>query len=277
MHDLDSKRERLLQLVGTYQRCAVAFSAGVDSTVVAKAAQIALGDRAVAVTGDSPSLADGELAEARRLAELIGIRHIVISTDELSNPLYQRNAPDRCFHCKTELYQLMAQWANREGVGVLVNGANADDMTDYRPGAEAARQHGVRSPLAECDINKQEVRALASGWQLPIWDKPAAPCLSSRLAYGQEVTPERLAMIDQAEQYVRGQGLANVRVRYHEGDMARIEIPAEAIPQICREEVRQGLASHFRDLGFKFITLDLEGFRSGSLNTLLPVEALERY
>ena len=277
MTDLDAKRERLLELMGSLESCVVAFSAGVDSTVVAKAAQLALGDRAVAVTGTSASLAEGELAEARRLAGRIGIRHEVISTDELDNPLYRQNAADRCFHCKTELYTHLAQYAGRWGLRVLVNGANADDAGDYRPGMEAARQYAVRSPLAECDLGKQQVRELAALWDLPVWNKPAAPCLSSRVAYGQEVTPERLAMIDRAEQYLRSHGLQAVRVRYHQGDLARIEVPLETVPQVCRADVRGGLVEHFQKLGFKFVTLDLEGFRSGSLNTLLPIEALTKY
>ena len=276
MTDLDTKRERLLELMRSLESCVVAFSAGVDSTVVAKAAQLALGDRAVAVTGTSASMAEGELAEARHLAQLIGIRHELISTDELANPLYRQNTPDRCFHCKTELYTHLIEYAQRWGLRVVVNGANTDDADDYRPGTEAARQHAVRSPLVECDLDKQQVRDLAAAWDLPVWNKPATPCLSSRVAYGQEVTPERLAMIDQAERYLRSQGLGTVRVRYHEGDLARIEVPLESVIHICRAQVRGHLVEYLQGLGFRFITLDLEGFRSGSLNTLLPLEVLTK-
>ncbi len=277
MPGLAAKRQELVELLRSFESCAVAFSAGVDSTVVAKAAQLALGPGAVAVTGTSESLAQGELDEARRLAKLIGIRHEVIATDEFDNPLYRRNAPDRCFHCKTELYTRMSQWASQHGVRVLANGANTDDLGDYRPGMDAARQHAVRSPLAECGIGKQVVRELAADWQLPVWDKPAMPCLSSRVAYGQEVTGERLAMIDRAEQFLRARGLGDVRVRFHEGDMARIEVPAHAIADLCRDEVRGALVEHLRSLGFKFVTLDLEGFRSGSLNSLLPIQSLTKH
>ena len=277
MTDLDAKREQLLDVMRSLESCAVAMSAGVDSTVVAKAAQLALGDRAVALTGASASLADGELDEARALTKLIGIRHEVITTDELDDAQYRQNTSDRCFHCKTELYTQMAARADRLGLRVLVNGANADDAGDYRPGMEAARQHQVRSPLLECSIGKQQVRELAEAWNLPVWNKPAAPCLSSRVAYGQEVTPERLAMIDQAEQYLRSHGMPSVRVRYHDGDMARIEVPVDLIQSICRDDFRSGLVEFLRKLGFKFVALDLEGFRSGSLNTLLPVEALTKY
>ncbi|MBC8868704.1 MAG: ATP-dependent sacrificial sulfur transferase LarE [Planctomycetes bacterium] len=272
LNDLDEKRERLLDLIRSFQSCAVAFSAGVDSTVVAKAAQLALGDRAVAVTGVSPSLAERELDEARRLAELIGIRHELISTEEFSNVDYVRNAPDRCYHCKSELFTQMQSIAPRLNVEVILSGANVDDADDYRPGAKAATEHQVRSPLAECGINKDEIRQLAAQWDLPIWDKPAMPCLSSRVAYGEEVTPERLEMVDRGEQFLRDQGFPTVRVRYHRGDVARVEVPAVDIAKLCEDDSRQSLAEHLKGLGFRFVTLDLEGFRSGSLNTLVPIE-----
>lgn len=273
MDDGAQKRERLVGLLRSLESCAVAFSAGVDSTVVAKAAQVALGERAVAVTGVSASLAEGELDEARRLAALIGIRHEVIETGEVEQEQYVRNAPDRCYHCKTELYTQLDGLGERFGVKWVVNGANADDGGDYRPGMRAAAEHHVRSPLAECGFTKQDVRALAADWELPVWDKPASPCLSSRIAYGEEVTPQRLAMIDRAEQYLRSLGLREVRVRYHRGDVARIEAPLEALATLCRDDVRKPLAAHFKTLGFRFVTLDLEGFRSGSLNALVPLEA----
>jgi uncharacterized protein len=272
--ELAAKRDALLATIAGYGSCAVAFSAGVDSTVVAKAAQLALGDRALAVTGTSASLAAGELDEARRLASLIGIRHQVIDTDEFAQPRYLANAPDRCYHCKTELYTQMESIADKLGVAVIANGANTDDQGDYRPGMQAAGEHHVRSPLLECGLNKLEVRQLAAHWQLPVWDKPASPCLSSRVAYGEAVTPERLAMIDRAEQFLRDQGLRELRVRYHKGDLARIEIPATELARFCRGELREQLLEHLKSLGFKYVTLDLEGFRSGSLNQVLPVESL---
>jgi uncharacterized protein len=274
MAELDNKRDALLAQIRGYGSCAVAFSAGIDSTVVAKAAQLALGDAALAVTGNSASLATGELDEARRLARLIGIRHEVIETSEVSNPDYARNAPDRCYHCKSELYTRLDGLAERLRVAVVLNGANLDDLGDYRPGLQAASEHRVVSPLADCGFRKPEIRALAAHWQLPTWDKPASPCLSSRVAYGEEVTPERLAMIDQAEQYLRGQGLRSLRVRYHRGDLARVEVPMEALERLCRPEVRQPLVEALRALGFKYVTLDLEGFRSGSLNALVSISGL---
>ncbi|MGD9721751.1 MAG: ATP-dependent sacrificial sulfur transferase LarE [Pirellulales bacterium] len=271
MSELDQKRERLLERIRGFGSCAVAFSGGIDSTVVAKAAQLAVGDAAVAVTGTSASLAGGELDEAKSLARIIGIRHEVVATDEFANPDYVRNAPDRCYHCKTELYSQLAGMVERLGVAVVLNGANVDDAGDYRPGTVAAREHRVDSPLAECGFRKADVRALAAQWELPTWDKPASPCLSSRVAYGQEVTPERLAMIDAAELFLRSRGLRELRVRYHAGDMARLEVPLGALSELCRPDVREALVQRFREIGFKYVTLDLEGFRSGSLNALVSI------
>lgn len=276
MSELAAKHEQLLQLIRSYGSCAVAFSGGIDSTVVAKAAQLALGDAAVAVTGTSASLAAGELDEARELARLIGIRHEVIDTREFDNPDYLRNASDRCYHCKTELYNQIDAIVERLNVAVVLNGANVDDSGDYRPGMRAAGEHRVASPLAECGFTKADVRELASLWQLPTWDKPATPCLSSRVAYGEQVTPERLKMIDEAESYLRSLGLRTLRVRYHKGDMARLEVPAEAVPRLCEPEVREALVRRLKALGFQYVTLDLEGFRSGSLNALVTIEGLTR-
>ncbi len=268
--------ERLIEQIRGYGSCAVAFSAGVDSTVVAKAARLALGDRAVAVTGASSSLASGELDEARRLAELIGIRHEVIATDEFADPNYLRNDADRCYFCKSELYSKLEPLVRRLGIAVIANGANLDDVGDYRPGMTAAAEHAVRSPLIECGFGKNEIRAIAAEWELPVWDKPAMPCLSSRIAYGEEVTPERLAMIDGAERFLRAAGLRELRVRYHKGDLARIEVPADALSRLAAEPFRSELVSQLKHLGFKYLTLDLEGFRSGSQNlVLIPAESLE--
>ena len=207
MQILDDKQSRLLDTVRGYESCAVAFSGGVDSAVVCQAAALALGDRAVAITGSSNSLAAGELESARELARQIGIRHEVIETAEFQQADYTRNAADRCFHCKTELYGQMRRVAERLGLRTLANGANLDDLGDYRPGLKAAADFDVQSPLADCGFTKADVRALARRWELPVWNKPAAPCLSSRVAYGQQVTPERLAMIDVAERFLRSHGL----------------------------------------------------------------------
>lgn len=279
-NSIETKRKQLLEAVSGYGSCAVAFSGGVDSAVVAKAAQLSLGEtslgkNAVAVTAVSASLASAELETAREVAKLIGIRHVELTTRELSNPSYAANAPDRCYHCKAELYSQLAAHIASLGMQVMANGANADDLQDYRPGHRASEEFRVESPLADCGINKQQVRELAHGWQLPVADKPASPCLASRLAYGQEVTAERLEMIERAEQELHQFGLQNVRVRYHADDLARLEVPAEAIAMLAEPAVRDHLAKAFKQLGFKFVTLDLEGFRSGSLNNLVPLEILE--
>jgi pyridinium-3,5-biscarboxylic acid mononucleotide sulfurtransferase len=268
---LEQKRERLIDTLRSYGSCLVAFSAGVDSTVVAKAAELALQDRAVAATGRSASLATGELEQAITLARLIGIRHEIIGTEEFADANYVRNAPDRCYHCKTELYTQLGPLAARLGLAVIANGANTDDLGDYRPGMTAAVEHRVESPLVTCGIKKAEVRELAAGWDLPVWDKPASPCLSSRVAYGEEVTPERLAMIDRAEQHLRGLGLPTVRVRYHRGDLARLEVASDAISRLADSTVRLELVEALRQIGFRYITLDLAGFRSGSQNEALPL------
>ena len=272
--DLFAKRDQLLATIRSYGSAAVAFSAGVDSAVVAKAAALALGEKTVAVTGVSASLAEGELDEARDMARRIGIRHLEIETDELSQPQYAQNAPDRCYHCKTELYLQMKDLQGHLDVEVLLNGANADDLDDYRPGTQAASEQRVHSPLADCQLTKAEVRQLARVWELPVWNKPATPCLSSRLAYGEEVTAERLAMVDRAEQFLRTHGFRDCRVRYHRGDLARVEVTVEQLPLLAGDFRRQ-LIDHLFQLGFKFVTLDLQGFRSGSLNVLVPVDQLK--
>lgn len=274
MMTIDSKRDQLLDTLREYGSCAVAFSGGVDSAVVAKAAQMALGDRAVAVTAVSPSLAEGELEDARRLAAVIGIRHEIIQTDEFADANYTANPTNRCYFCKTELYSQLEQLLPRLQVAVTANGANLDDAGDWRPGMKAAGEHQVRSPLLECGFTKADVRELAAQWELPAWDKPASPCLSSRVAYGEEVTPERLRMIDKAEQLLRSLGLRTVRVRYHRGDLARLEVPLDAIAQIAEPETRERLTGELKRLGFKYVTLDLEGFRSGSQNdAIMPHRA----
>ena len=266
---LADQRDRLLDLLCSYGSCAVAFSGGLDSTVLAKAAQLALGDRAVAVTGVSASLAVGELDGAKQLAQQIGIRHEVIETGELSNPAYRANQADRCYHCKTELFVQVEQLAERLGVAVVADGSNRDDLGEYRPGMKAARERKVKSPLAECGLTKPEIRRLAEYWELPTWDKPATPCLSSRIAYGEQVTPERLAMVDRAERFLRGLGFQPLRVRYHKGDVARVEVAVDQLPRFADTEFRREVVEQLKSAGFKYIALDLEGFRSGSMNAVL--------
>ncbi len=273
--ELAEKRDRLLELLRSFGSCVVAFSGGLDSTVLAKAAHLALGDRAVAVTGVSESLAAGELDEAAELARLIGIRYEVIRTEELADPRYRANVGDRCFFCKTELFVKVEQLAQRLGVAVVCDGSNRDDQSDYRPGLEAARQRKVRSPLAECELGKAELRELARYWGLPVHDKPATPCLSSRIAYGEQVTPERLAMIDQAERFLREAGFQPLRVRYHRGDVARIEVDPHQIARFADVDFRRSVVAALKAAGFKFVSLDLEGFRSGSLNAMLGQQVVQ--
>ena len=277
---LEEQRDRLLTLLNAYGRVAVAFSGGVDSAVVAKAAQLACGDQALAVTAVSPSLASGEREEAQALAALIGIRHQIIETAEFEDPNYLRNAPDRCYFCKTELYTQLERWfpeLSSQGieVDVLVNGANLDDRGDYRPGMRAAREHAVRSPLIEAGMTKADVRRLAAHWELPVWDKPATPCLSSRIAYGLAVTPERVRRVDEAEQFLRREfGLRELRVRHEAGDLARVEVPLSELSRLVATPAREAISRRLHELGFKYVTLDLEGFRSGSMNAVVPLENL---
>jgi uncharacterized protein len=275
--DLTRRSDRLLELLRDLGGCAVAFSGGIDSTVVAKAARLALGDRAVAVTADSPSVARAELDDARRLAALIGIRHEVLRTEEFDNPDYLRNDGSRCFFCKDELYSRIEGLVPRLGVSVILSGANLDDQGDYRPGLKAAAQHGVRHPLQEAGFTKADVRELARHWGLPTWDKPASPCLSSRLAPGVAVSRERTARIEQAEAYLRQLGLRECRVRLHENELARVEVPAGEIARLADAAVREPLARRLKELGFRYVTLDLEGFRTGSMNELIPLELRRQY
>jgi uncharacterized protein len=270
--ELAAKRDRLLAILVDLPGVAVAFSGGIDSTVVAKAAALALGKKAVAVTADSPSVARSELATAKELAVLIGIRHEIVRTEEFDNPDYLKNDGTRCYHCKTELYTRVEQLLPSLGVPVMASGANLDDRGDYRPGLTAAAEHAVRHPLQEAGFTKADVRAVARYWNLPTWDKPAAPCLSSRLAPGLAVTPDRTRRVEDAESFLRLLGLRECRVRYHEGDLARVEVPLAEVAKLAAESTRGAVAREFRRLGFKFITLDLDGFRSGSLNDLVPLE-----
>lgn len=261
----------LVACVAQFESCVVAFSGGVDSAVVAKAARLALGDLAVAVTGVGAAIPESELEIARRVAADIGIRHVEVATGEIEVAEYVANAPDRCFHCKTELYRVLARFAAQENITTIANGTIVDDLGDYRPGLVAAENAAVRSPLAECKFDKVAVRRLAEHWQLEVWDKPAAPCLASRIAYGEQVTPERLKRVDQAEQLLRSLGIRECRVRHHPGDLARIEVPLDVLSVVTEPAVLEWLTQEFTQLGFRYVTVDLAGFRSGSLNVGLPV------
>jgi uncharacterized protein len=271
MDTLDSKRERLRHELEATGGVMVAFSGGADSTFLLAAAAEALGDRAVAATGVSPSLADHELTDARLLAGELGVRHVVVATHELQRPGYTANGPDRCYFCKSELFDLLVPLAQIEGLALAV-GTNTDDLGDWRPGQRAAKEHGVLTPLVAAGFTKAEVREASRRMGLRTADKPAAACLASRVAYGVQVTSHRLSRVERAEALLRSFGLPQLRVRDH-GDLARIEVPLNALGLLVEPGRRDQLVAHLHQLGFSYVTLDLDGFRSGSMNAALGATA----
>lgn len=268
---LTLKHQRLTETLHSLHSVAVAYSGGVDSALVLKTAIDALGsENVVAVTGRSDSLGSDEFDAAVGLARNLSAEHVVLDTNEFDNPNYLANPANRCYFCKTTLYAAMASFVGERGLAAIVNGVNADDLGDYRPGLQAATEHAVRSPLADAGLTKAEVRELARQLGLPIYDKPASPCLSSRVPYGEPITPEKLRMIEAAEAFLRGLGIRQCRVRHH-GNMARIEVPPAAIPQLAAQEIAAQVDAHLRSLGYQYVALDLRGFRSGSLNEPLLI------
>jgi uncharacterized protein len=261
---LDDKRSALREILTATGGIMVAFSGGADSSFLLAAAVEALGARAVAATGVSPSLAQAELDDARAFASELGARHVVVPTHEQDRPGYLRNGRDRCYFCKSELFDVLGPLAAAEGL-TLATGTNTDDLGDWRPGLNAATEHGVVTPLVEAGFTKADVRAASKAMGLRTWDKPAAACLASRVAYGLQVTPTRLSRVERAETLLRSLGFRQLRVRDH-GDIARIEVPLEDLPRLVAPEAREHITQALRELGFTHVTLDLEGFRSGSMN-----------
>jgi uncharacterized protein len=270
-----AKEEQLRDLFRALDSVIVAYSGGVDSSYVAYVANEELGPRAVCITGQSASLPSYQNAEIANVVEKFGFHHEIIATDELENPSYSANNADRCYFCKDELYNKLESVARARGIEYIVDGSTVDDLDDYRPGRQAAKQHAVRSPLIEVGLNKSEVRELSRRATLPTWDKPASPCLSSRIAYGTTVTIERLNKVDRGEEILREFGFREFRVRHHD-TLVRLEISAAEMERVLRKEVVEQLAARFRELGFKYVTLDLQGFRSGSMNEALPIEISRR-
>ncbi|MHC5594929.1 MAG: ATP-dependent sacrificial sulfur transferase LarE [Nostoc sp.] len=270
---LTEKFEQLIALFREMEQALIAYSGGVDSTLVAKIAYDVLGDRALAVTAVSPSLLPEELEDAKIQAATIGIPHKIVQTHEMENPNYTSNPVNRCYFCKSELHDTLKPLALELGYPYVVDGVNADDLHDYRPGIQAAKERGARSPLAEIGVTKLEVRQLSQQLGLPWWDKPAQPCLSSRFPYGEEITVAKLQRVGRGEIFLRKLGWQNLRVR-SQGDTARIELPPEQIKEFVLTTDLQTLVSAFQDFGFIYVTLDLEGYRSGKLNQVLNREVL---
>ena len=273
--DLESKGERLQANLRRLGRTLVAYSGGVDSAYLAWAAHQVLGDRMLTIIADSPSLARTQLSDAVAFAQEQSIPLEVVATSELDRPEYVRNDSERCFFCKDELFTLMEDLRQARGFDAIAYGVNLNDQGDCRPGQRAAANHRVVAPLLEVGLSKDEIRALAREAGLRVWDKPASACLSSRIEYGRPVTREALATVERGEDALRALGFRQLRVRHH-GEIVRIEIAREELPRALDPAMAAKFASIFKALGFKFVTLDVEGFRSGSMNTLLPAEELLR-
>ncbi len=266
--DLNEKLERLKGLIREAGSLAVGFSGGVDSSFLLATAHEVLGEKAIAVTAMDHSVPERELKEAEAFCKERGIRQIVTRFDPLKIDGYRNNTPDRCYFCKKEIFSEIQKIAAENGIAYAAEGSNTDDLGDYRPGLKAIEELGVKSPLREAGLSKSDIRMLSKAMGLPTWSKPAYACLASRFVYGEEITEEKLRMIDRAEQFLIEQGFLSERVRLH-GKMARIEVPADDIPRLASEEMREAVCTKFREIGFLFVTLDLQGYRTGSMNALI--------
>ena len=262
---LEGKQQRLFHLLATFDSAIVAFSGGVDSAYLAWAATRSLGPRALCITADSPSYPDRHRQIALAVARQFGLRHEIVHTAELERPEYRANPVDRCYYCKQELYTTLAPIAHERGIAVIVDGSNADDRGDYRPGRRAAQEFGVRSPLDEVGLTKDEIRELSRRAGMPTWDEPASACLSSRIPYHSPVTDEKLRMIERAESVLRELGFRVCRVRHHD-TLARLEIGRDELPRALEPVIRDRLLSALRAIGYQHVTIDLQGYRMGSLN-----------
>ncbi|MFQ5897102.1 MAG: ATP-dependent sacrificial sulfur transferase LarE [Candidatus Methylomirabilia bacterium] len=269
---LQAKYIRLVEIVRKLERVVVAFSGGVDSTLLARAAKDGLGERALLVTADSETYPEAELAEAKRLAQTLGMRHVVIRSRELDNPDYARNLANRCFFCKEELFDKIRSVVDEDGAAQVIYGANVDDLGDHRPGMHAARQMGIGAPLIEVGLTKPEIRELSRELGLSTWDKPSFACLSSRFPYGDPITVEKLRRVEAAEAFLRGLGFRQLRVRHHD-TLARLEVPLEEVSRLWEDGRHEKIAGRFREIGYLYVAVDLQGFRSGSMNEVLQHRA----
>lgn len=266
-----NKEHQLIQLLKSYSSVAVAFSGGVDSSLLAKACQIALGDKAIAITAISPLMSKEELIDAQKVAKQIGIKHHLATIDDLANKAFTLNDKMRCYHCHIHRFNLLEKFCHQHNYQYLLEGSNADDLSDYRPGMLALKEFAfTKSPFLELHITKQEIRQLAKKWDLPVWNKPSSACLASRLIYGLEITPERLHQVELAENYLKQFVSGQYRVRHHD-DLARIEIEVEQFSKLFTSNTYQQIEKYFKSLGFKFVTLDLSGYKKGSNNSILNI------